>query len=433
MGDEPPGVIAVNLSAQQINFTNSVPVALPVPVAADLQDSDTVPRAFEPAAPHIEHQEGGTMEGFPNKDLDECCGSSWPAKSGICCCLTFTILICVLIPTSLGTIGSADVALAYDNFNSILGEQLYTEGLQTRPTFGSFIKWPITNQRIDLALTCNSRDAIKIDLTVDFLYIPIAQQIRKLTLDFINFQGYMDVVTMVSRASVRNACGYFTAREFQTKRSEVAKKMEEILMTDLQETMATKMLVLNLRNIDRPVGYQTAVDASEAALADIELARKEEQQQLIKAETVLQGARVDSNKTIDDAAAQADILVATAEQEVKLAAQADVDLAKAERVQLLTQAETSLKMAEINSNKTVAKANADAAAIEAESQSRYDAIKDKYSKFGNLLKTAKDQLGAAITNAGVMTYLANTLVGVGKQQVALDAPAQFSYSSTLAA
>ena len=53
----------------------------------------------------------------------------------------------------------------------------------------------------------------------------------------------------------------------------------------------------------------------------------------------------------------------------------DVDLAKAERVQLLTQAETSLKMAEINSNKTVAKANADAAAIEAESQSRYDAIK----------------------------------------------------------
>jgi hypothetical protein len=217
--------------------------------------------------------------------------------------------------------------------------------------FGSIIKWPITNQRIDLNLTCNSLDAIQIELTVDFLYIPKQDQIRDLTLKYKDFEGYTAVVQGVSRSSVRNACGKYTARDFQTARAAVAGSMEESVRQDLAESVSTTVLTLNLRNIDRPQGYQDAVSASEAALADIELAKKEEEQKLIKAKTVLASAQVEGSKIINKANTTADILVETAVQQVTAAARADVVLAKAERQQALTKANTTKYTAEITAQK----------------------------------------------------------------------------------
>jgi len=254
------------------------------------------------------------MSGFPSEDFEQCCGSGWVYWQFGGCCFVSCILICVLIPTSLGKVSSTDVALGYDNFNSVLDDAVLTEGLQTIPTFGSLIKWPITNQRSDLNLTCNSQDAIKIDLVVDFLYMPIAANIYELTLKFKNFDGYTDVVTAVSRSSVRTACGHFTARQFQTDRAAVAQKMEDYVRSDMQESLYSTVFQLNLRNIDRPAGYQDAVAVSEAALADIELATKEKEQQIIKANTLLESATIQAKTTLDVAQTQAQILVATAEQ-----------------------------------------------------------------------------------------------------------------------
>ena len=128
-------------------------------------------------------------------------------------------------------------------------------------TFGILIRWPITNQKMELNLTCNSFDAIQIELVVDFLFLPDQTKLRDLTLRYIDYAGYTNIVTSVGRSSVRNACGIFTAREFQTRRADVANAMEENVRKDLGETMSTTVLTLNLRNIDRPKGYQDAVGA----------------------------------------------------------------------------------------------------------------------------------------------------------------------------
>jgi hypothetical protein len=264
------------------------------------------------------------MEGFPEDEILRLLGGNWKPKLGGFGVLTVIILCAVLIPSSLGTIGSSEVALAYDNYNSILGTEVLQEGLKSKPTFGSFIKWPITNQALELALQCNSRDAIVIDLVVEFLYIPAAGKLRDLTLRYVNFDGYLQVVTSLSRSSLRNACGLYGAREFQTRRSDVSKSMEEILSKDLRESLSTTLMTLNLKNIDRPQGYQAAVEVSEAALADISLARQEEEQKLIKAKTVLEQAMVDANKTMDNADSKADSMVATAVAGVKQAAEAGV-------------------------------------------------------------------------------------------------------------
>ena len=195
----------------------------------------------------------------------------------------------------------------------------------------------------------------------------------------------------------------------------------------------TTLLVLNLRNIDRPDGYQAAVDVSEAALADIELASKERQQKMIMANTSVAQAKVDAGKTIDDAATQAEILVKTAEQEVKESARADVTLALRERDQQLTQARTKFELAHINANKTLALARTESQAIAAEADQQYAAILDKYRTAKDFLVYAKDKVpGAAANKAAVVTYLSTMLAG-GKQkrQVAMELPVKVAWQAEL--
>jgi hypothetical protein len=374
---------------------------------------------------------------FPAADLRELCGYNWCFNISSFLAIVIFILIVVLTPFSIGKVSSEQAALGYDNFNSILRTTILTEGLQIKPTFGSLIKWPITNQMIDLHLQCNSRDAIAIDLVVDFLYIPITASIYQLSLDFHDFEGYMKVVESVAGASIRNACGDWDARAFQTMRGAVADGMEDAVRADLSETMRTTVLQLNLRNIDYAGdSYERAVDVSQVASADIELAMKQEEQQLIKANTVLKEAEVNKEKTIDNARSEANIIVATAVEEIKGSAFADVKLAKQEREQLLIAVETQFKIARIEANKTLAKAIAEAAAITATAEMRYRTVKDRYSKFADLLKFASTTVLArngTLSSQGILTYLSNAVVGGGgkQQQVALDAPALFSWKSEL--
>lgn len=59
-------------------------------------------------------------------------------------------------------VSSEEVALAYNKIHSALGHTVLTEGLKSKATFGYLVKWPLTNQRVDIELTCNSRDAIEV-------------------------------------------------------------------------------------------------------------------------------------------------------------------------------------------------------------------------------------------------------------------------------
>jgi len=373
--------------------------------------------------------EDSLMKGFPSEDLREVLGPGWAKLCSCFMCLAAIVLICVLVPTSLEAVDSAEVALPYDVIHSTLGDDLLREGLNGKPTFGTLIRWPITNQKLDLNLSCNSFDAIQIDLSVDFLYLPEQNELRDLTLKFINWEGYQNVVFSVARSSVRNACGRYTAREFQTKRADVAKAMEDATRFDLGEAVSARVLTLNLRNIDRPAGYQDAVSASEAALADIELAKKEREQKLIMAGTVLASAQVEADKILNKAITTADIMVERAVQQVTEGAKADTILAKAERLQSLTRANTTLETARITAGKIAAAAATEAEITRKLADEKYRAILDKYDKFGELL--LKAQRSNSFTSEALLAYLGNTAVGNNKQKIALDSPAQFSYRSEL--
>mmetsp|Transcript_24197 Transcript_24197/g.38981 ORF Transcript_24197/g.38981 Transcript_24197/m.38981 type:complete len:422 (+) Transcript_24197:4-1269(+) len=405
---------------QSLRFGNAIP---------DVEISSTA--GVDPSrTEQVLDLQGSKMSDFPSEDFKQCCGERWKAGwAGTLCCVSM-ILVLVLIPTSLGKVSSTEVALGYDKIHSSLSDSVLTEGLQTIPTFGSLIKWPITNQKKDLNLTCNSQDAIVIDIKVDFLYMPNAANIYELTLKFKDFDGYTEVVTAVTRSSVRTACGDFTARQFQTNRAAVSQKMEDYVRQDMEQSLFSSLFQLNLRNIERPIGYQDAVAVSEAALADIELAKKEKEQQIIKATTILEDTAVQAKTTIDVAETDAAILVATAVQEIKLSALADIDLATAQRNQLITQAKTGLKIAGIEANKTLAAARTEAAVINAFAQSQFDALLNKYMVYAGMLLQA--QTNHNLTLPATLAYFGNTIIGKGGTlKVALSAPANFAYTDEL--
>ena len=99
------------------------------------------------------------MEGFPADDCEQCLGDRWKQTVGCASCLTIVILVCVLVPCSLETVGSAEVALPYNKIMSSLGDKVMTEGLQSKPTFGSLIKWYVCILTAGTALRfCTARD-----------------------------------------------------------------------------------------------------------------------------------------------------------------------------------------------------------------------------------------------------------------------------------
>ena len=149
--------------------------------------------------------------------------------------------------------------------------------------------------------------------------------------------------------------------------------------------------------------------ASQAALADIELARKEEEQKLIQAKTLLASASVEAGKTLALANTTADISVEKAVQQVTEAAKADMELAKVEREQALTKANTTLQTAMIQADVVQAAADTVADITEKRAEAMYESRKDKYTKIARWLKTAVQQ-NANMNEPALLTYFANYLV-----------------------
>ena len=76
---------------------------------------------------------GGGLEGFPSEDLHMCLGEKWATYVGCGTCIAVIVMIAVLIPSSIETIDSAEVGLAYDHITSTLSDSIMSEGLNSKP------------------------------------------------------------------------------------------------------------------------------------------------------------------------------------------------------------------------------------------------------------------------------------------------------------
>jgi len=312
-----------------------------------------------------------------------------------CCAvtITFVLLLLIILPNALEKVGSTEVGIPYNSMWGVLGTQddLMREGLKQKPVFGTIIKWPTDyqivefagiptsgkDQRVSRGIACNSKDGIQINLQASFQFVPKEEEIYKLTMDYINFEGYEKLVKIQARSAMRHGCGNFTAQEFQTDRALVQDTMERKVKEMCGESFKATVKLLQLKNIERPALYQAAVEGKESARSDIILATNERQQKLTVSRTALDKANQLAISTLDSAYTDGNI--------------------------------------------TIAFAKADATAV----TERYQAYADSY---GDAMTTHN------LTQAGVLSYFGSQMVG-GKagpdQTMNLPATAKVSYVSEL--
>ena len=80
----------------------------------------------------------------------------------------------------------------YDNVAKVLKTEVKTGGLHSGPPGFKFIKFPGTFKTMEYKkLECLNKDGVQIDLVVQFQYRAHIKDIRKLILNYKDFDGYV--------------------------------------------------------------------------------------------------------------------------------------------------------------------------------------------------------------------------------------------------
>lgn len=226
------------------------------------------------------------------------------------------ILIIVLISTSITQIQSTEVGVEYLTVVPYLNPNILIEGLNIHTPFSSIIIWPIIYQTIQFNgeknITCNSQDGLEVVMDVSFQYIPKYEKIYELTSLYETFQKYAELVEVVARSSIRHVCSDFTVDAFQSNRSQVHEQMETQIINDMIK-IHSDIVELQLRNIERPRLYENAVQVAEDARNQINLAKSEKEQKITEVITKLEISKINSEKIINKAKIEADVINQTAE------------------------------------------------------------------------------------------------------------------------
>lgn len=220
--------------------------------------------------------------------------------------LSIAIFFICALSMSVERVDAKHYAVAYSPITGRVENDVKSEGLHTKPAFGTFILWPKTYATRSESVDCNSKDGVRIQLLVTFQYLPREKSIFDLTKLYEDDEGYKSVLKKHARSAIRNSCAAFTTQEFQTKRAQVQLDIYDRLLARLGVYMETDVIDVQLSNIQRPREYEAEVDAKEQARNDIDQAENERDQALTRAKTVLLQAYSSANKTVNTAETNAE-------------------------------------------------------------------------------------------------------------------------------
>jgi len=200
-----------------------------------------------------------------------------------------------------------EVGLSYDNVWKILDSEVLREGLNPKPTFGKIIKYPDRLIQVNFGpgedygeIYCNSKDGIQIGISTSFNYFIDVTKIYMMTETYKNNKEFSGLIISCARSAIRHACSQYTAIEFQTERIVVQKTMKDLTSLSVSYLFVT-IEDLQLKNIERPDDFQSAVQDKETARTDIDLAEAERRQKILEVEATLARSKQTAQEMIDTA------------------------------------------------------------------------------------------------------------------------------------
>jgi len=240
------------------------------------------------------------------------------------------IVSAVLIGVSLKKLESTEYGVEYDVNTRTLDSAAKSGGLHPGPPGFKFVKFPSTYVTVDLppsssedddstSETCVSQDGLRIKFQVTFQYQMPAEWLRPAIVKFRSFGNWAVIVSSAGNSAVQHACSLFTISNFQNKRGIIQSKMEELLREKLEgmtgdgaSGVYARAISLQLRNVELPEEYRTAVQEKQSAAEDITLARNQRTQETTKARTQLLSAKEEARKINNTAVNNALVLTTQA-------------------------------------------------------------------------------------------------------------------------
>ncbi|RUS71009.1 hypothetical protein EGW08_021231 [Elysia chlorotica] len=227
------------------------------------------------------------------------------------------ILTISLVASSLKKLSSKEVGLQYDTIQRDLDGKVYTEGLHLGPVGYEFIKFPNIYTTMTFSkLQCLNSDGVQIKLDVSYQYRVEMTNLKKIIMDFKDFDGFQDVLHHVGVASLHEACSHFDTVQFQANRGDFQDKLEDILTKRYKEVNCD-VEDLQVNNIQRPSDYESAIRSKERAKAEINVALEQRPKIVKEANTTLREAISEAQIIVDKARSDARILATQAEAEAE--------------------------------------------------------------------------------------------------------------------
>jgi len=240
--------------------------------------------------------------------------------ASIVCCVILAIVGIGLLAASLKKVEETEYGLLYTRWSKNLDDEAQSGGLFTGPPGFRFVKFPSTFVTVDLDdRKCVSRDGLIVEFSVTFQYQMIAENMFPVVERYRDFESWNDIVSEAGVSAIHHSCSAFTITNFQNKRGEIQERMLDNLRLKLEgnSTEGTKgvyaqAVSLQLRYLGLPEEYSQAVREKQSAEEDIALAKNQRQQETTKANTALLRAKEEARKILDTANNDVNILLTEA-------------------------------------------------------------------------------------------------------------------------
>ena len=207
---------------------------------------------------------------------------------------TIVCLVIILVSSSITTVPTGYVGVK-TRFGKVQADVIQ-EGLNTKaPFIEKIVKIDCRTQKIELESATATKDLqeVTFKIAVNFnINKETANELYRTT--GINYQDI--VVSPSILESIKSVTAQYTAEELITKRSEVSNKMQETLKEKI-ESKGFNVVDFNIIDLDFSAEYNQAIEKKQVA-----------EQQAKQAQYELEKAKVENEKKIENAKADAEVM-----------------------------------------------------------------------------------------------------------------------------
>jgi regulator of protease activity HflC (stomatin/prohibitin superfamily) len=233
------------------------------------------------------------------------------------CTFAAVLVSSIILGVSLKKLTSLEYGVEYDKWGKMLEDSAKQGGLFIGPPGYRFIKFPSTQITQQLQDTCLSRDGLRVVFDVTYQYQMPVDSIVTIIEKYRNFKGWDNVVMAAGVAAVQHTCADFNVTDFQGLRNVIQDAMLNNLKMKLEGSLDgitddgvyAYASSLQLKNVELPQPYKDAVSDKQRAEEDIKLAKNQRFQEETKANTELLAAKEEARKIIDTAYNDANVTV----------------------------------------------------------------------------------------------------------------------------